>query len=164
MMAKRSPSRQQGYAYLWALTMVLIMSVYLAKVGETWQNRIQRAKEAELLRVGLEIKIAIKRYTENNIGDNPQTAYPKTLQDLVQDPRVQFPKRYLRKAYKDPITGEDWLYINAPGGGFLGVMSKSTAKPLKTANFTEDYSGFNEAKSYQDWRFAQWPNRGGGRR
>ncbi|WP_246307983.1 type II secretion system protein [Chitinibacter bivalviorum] len=140
------------------------MSIYLAQVGEAWQNRIQRTKEEDLVRMGLEIKTAIKRYSENNIGDNPQTAYPKTLDDLVQDPRVPFPKRYLRKAYKDPITGEDWLYLNAPGGGFMGVYSKSLQKPLKSANFPEDLTGFAEAKSYQDWRFAHWPNRGGGGR
>ncbi|WP_198314674.1 type II secretion system protein [Chitinibacter sp. GC72] len=155
---------QQGFAYMWALMMVLVMSIYLGQVGEAWQNRIQRAKEEELLRMGAEIKMAVKRYNENNIGDNPQTAYPKTLQDLVQDPRVAFPKRYLRKAYKDPITGDDWQYIGAPGGGFVGVASKSVLKPLKNANFPEDTPGFVDAKSYQDWRFAHWPNRGGGRR
>lgn len=161
---QRFAHQQQGFAYMWALMMVLIMSIYLAQVGEAWQNRIQRSKEEELLRIGAEIKTAVKRYTENNIGDNPQTAYPKTLQDLVQDPRVPFPKRYLRKAYKDPITDDDWTYIGAPGGGFVGVASKSPKKPLKTANFPEDALGFAEAKSYQDWRFAHWPNRGGGRR
>jgi hypothetical protein len=157
-------ARQQGFAYMWALMMVLIMSIYLAKVGEAWHNRIQRSKEEELLRIGAEIKMAVKRYSENNIGDNPATAYPKSLQDLVQDPRVPFPKRYLRKAYQDPITGDDWSYIGAPGGGFAGVASKSPKKPLKTANFPEDAQGFTEAKSYQEWRFAHWPNRGGGRR
>jgi type II secretory pathway pseudopilin PulG len=157
-------SQQSGFAYMWALMLVLIMGIYLAQVGDAWQNRIQRAKEEDLLRMGAEIKMAIKRYNENNIGDNPQTAYPKTLDDLVQDPRVPFPKRYLRKAYKDPVTGDDWLYLNAPGGGFMGVYSKLTKAPLKSANFPDDYQGFAEAKSYQDWRFAHWPNRGGGRR
>ncbi|WP_410497813.1 type II secretion system protein [Chitinibacter sp. S2-10] len=141
------------------------MSIYLAQVGDAWQNRIIRTKEEELLRIGLEVQTAIKRYTENNIGDNPQTTYPKTLDDLVQDPRVPFPKRYLRKAYKDPITGEDWQYIGAPGGGFAGIYSKSDKKPLKVANFPENTTAFTEAKTYQDWRFAHWINRsGGGRR
>ena len=147
---------------MWALMLMLIMAIYLAQIAESWQFRIRRAKEEQLLQVGVEIRNAITAYVSTNQGNNPQTAYPNTLDDLVQDPRVPFPRRFLRKAYKDPITGEDWLYVAAPGGGFLGVSSKSTDKPLKATNFSDDLQTFNDAKSYQDWRFAAWPNNGGG--
>lgn len=156
---KASHSAQQGFAYVWALMLVLIMGIYLAQVGDAWQNRIQRNKEEELLRVGNEIRLAIKQYSEQGTAGNAQ--YPKNIKDLVQDPRVPFPRHYLRKAYKDPMTGDDWSYIGGPGGGFMGVQSKSTAKPLKTDNFDTEYTSFKEAKSYQDWRFAHWPNQGG---
>ncbi|MBM5573679.1 type II secretion system protein [Deefgea sp. CFH1-16] len=153
---------QQGFAYVWALMLVLIMGIYLAQVGEAWQNRIQRSKEEELMRVGNEIRLAIKQYSEQNSAAGLQ--YPKTLQDLVQDPRVPFPRRYLRKAYKDPITGGDWLMIGGPGGGFMGVQSPSLQKPLKNDQFIQENASFKDAKSYQDWRFAHWPNQGGGRK
>lgn len=156
---KPSPAAQSGFAYVWALMLVLIMGIYLAQVGEAWHNRIQRNKEEELLRVGNEIRLAIKQYSEQSSEGGLQ--YPKNLKDLVQDPRVAFPRRYLRKAYKDPITGDDWSYIGGPGGGFMGVQSKSALKPLKTDNFATEYTSFKEAKSYQDWRFAHWPNQGG---
>ncbi len=158
---KRSYSRQTGFAYVWALMLVLIMGIYLAQVGEAWHNRIQRSKETELMRMGNEIRLAIKQYHEQQSAGGAQ--YPKSLDDLVQDPRVPFPRHYLRKAYKDPITGDDWLYIGGPGGGFMGVQSKSNAKPLKLDNFPEEYANFKDAKSYQDWRFAHWPNQGTGR-
>ncbi|XZG71371.1 type II secretion system protein [Chitinibacteraceae bacterium HSL-7] len=163
-MARPTPiTNQQGFAYAWVLAMVLMMGIYLAKVGEVWQTKIQRAKEAELLQVGDEIRRAIKGYSDINSGQGAQ--YPKSLDDLVQDPRVPFARRFLRKAYKDPVTGGDWGYINAPGGGFMGVYSTSTQKPLKETGFGADYQGFVGKQSYAEWQFAQWPRgAGGGRR
>ncbi|AOY02244.1 type II secretion system protein [Jeongeupia sp. USM3] len=151
------PGRQAGFAYVWVLMMVLVMGIYLGLVGDAWQTKLQREREQELLRVGDEIRLAIKGY---NAIDSQ---YPKRLQDLVQDPRVPFARRFLRRAYKDPMTGEDWAYIGAPGGGFMGVYSKSTKVPLKQSNFPQPYGNFVDKKSFADWQFAWWPNSGGGR-
>ncbi|WP_255989768.1 type II secretion system protein [Chitinolyticbacter albus] len=163
-MANRLPSTsrrvQQGFAYAWVLMMVLVMGIYLAKLGEVWQTRIQRTKEEELLIVGDEIRRAIKAYSEINAGGGPQ--YPKTLDDLVQDPRAPFARHFLRKPYMDPVTGEDWAYIGAPGGGFMGVYSKSLQKPLKQTGFASIYATFADKPNYQEWKFAHWP--GGGSR
>ncbi|WP_028452365.1 membrane protein [Chitinilyticum aquatile] len=154
--------RQGGFAYGWVLMLVLVMGVYLAEVGEVWQTRIQRDKEAELMRVGNEIRLAIKAYSEQNTGSGPQ--YPRELADLVKDPRMPVTKRYLRRAYKDPITGEDWQLIPAPGGGFMGVYSKSMMRPLKQDGFPNDYASFKDKQSYNEWRFAWWPQGNSGRR
>ncbi|MEN9659118.1 MAG: hypothetical protein RL571_2583 [Pseudomonadota bacterium] len=148
--------QEAGFAYAWALMAVLIMGIYLAQVGEAWQNRAQRAKEAELLRVGAEIRRGIKLYTEQNQMQGTQ--YPKSLEELVLDPRSPTPRRFIRKAYKDPLTGEDWQYISAPSGGFMGVYSKAQGKPLKQRLFPSDFAGFADQNSYQDWKFAHWPN------
>ncbi|WP_432719469.1 type II secretion system protein [Jeongeupia wiesaeckerbachi] len=156
-----SSRRQQGFGYIWVLMMVMVMGIYLGLVGDVWQNRLQREREQELLRVGDEIRLAIKGYTA--IQGAEGTQYPKRLQDLVQDPRAPFPRRFLRRAYKDPMTGEDWAYIGAPGGGFMGVYSKSAKIPLKQANFPPQFGGFADKKSFAEWQFAWWPNSGGGR-
>ncbi|GGP27939.1 type II secretion system protein [Silvimonas amylolytica] len=153
--------RQRGFAYAWALMMVLITGIYLAEVAEVWQTRIRRLKEQELLVEGDEIGHALAGYIAQTATGQP-AQYPKTLDDLVSDPRVPFPRRFLRKAYKDPITGEDWLYIAAPGGGIMGVYSKATDKPLKQDNFPASYATFANKNSYQDWKFVQWPTGGGG--
>ncbi|WP_028454223.1 membrane protein [Chitinilyticum litopenaei] len=153
---------QQGFAYGWVLMLVMVMGVYLAQIGEVWQTKNQRAKEAELMRVGDEIRRAIKAYTEQNTGNGPQ--YPRELADLVKDPRLPVTKRYLRREYKDPLTGEDWQLIPAPGGGFMGVYSKSTARPLKQDNFPQEYASFKDKPSFADWRFAWWPQGNSGRR
>ncbi len=149
-------NKQSGFAYAWALMAVLIMGIYLAQVGEAWQNRAQRAKEEELLRVGAEIRRGIKLYSEQNMMQGVQ--YPKTLEELVLDPRSPTPRRFIRKAYKDPMTGDDWAYISAPGGGFMGVYSQAKGKPLKQQRFPSDFASFANQNTYQDWKFANWPN------
>ncbi|AMC37060.1 hypothetical protein VN23_10955 [Janthinobacterium sp. B9-8] len=154
--SQSSLGKQSGFAYAWALMAVLIMGIYLAQVGEAWQNRAQRAKEEELLRVGAEIRRGIKLYSEQNMMQGTQ--YPKTLEELVLDPRTPAPRRFIRKAYKDPMTGEDWAYITAPGGGFMGVYSKAAGKPLKQHRFLGDFASFANQNTYQDWIFANWPN------
>ncbi|KPC54443.1 hypothetical protein [Amantichitinum ursilacus] len=157
--AQASGTRQRGFAYAWALMMVLITGIYLAEVADVWQTRIRRMKETQLLAEGDEIRMAIKHYTEQ--GNANAMQYPHSLDDLISDNRVPFPRRFLRHAYKDPITGEDWLYIAAPGGGFMGVYSKSMDKPLKRDNFPASYVGFANKDNYQEWKFAQWPTGGG---
>jgi type II secretory pathway pseudopilin PulG len=153
---QQQTNKQSGFAYAWALMAVLIMGIYLAQVGEAWQNRTQRAKEEELLRVGAEIRRGIKLYSEQNMMQGVQ--YPKKLEELVQDPRSPTPRRFIRKAYKDPMTGEDWGYISAPGGGFMGVYSQAKGKPLKQQRFPSDFASFANQNTYQDWKFANWPN------
>lgn len=153
------PQRESGFAYAWALMMVLITGIYLAEVADVWQTRIRRMKESQLMAEGDEIRLAIKHYTDQNSGNTVQ--YPHTIDDLVTDPRVPFPRHFLRHPYKDPITGDDWMYIGAPGGGFMGVYSKSMDKPLKQDNFPASYVGFANKPNYQEWKFAQWPTGNG---
>jgi len=47
----------------------------------------------------------------------------------------------------------DWGLARGPGGGIAGVYSRSTARPLKTANFPKEYESFASAASYAEWRF-----------
>lgn len=153
---------QRGYGYAFALLAVLLLGIYLAKVGEAWSSQQRRAREAVLLQQGDEIRRAVASYVAATQEGQPR--YPKSLAELVQDERGTVLRRHLRRAYRDPITGLDWAYIDAPGGGFLGVYSKSLARPLKQAGFRPPYRGFADQRTYQAWRFAAWPNsRGLGR-
>ncbi len=90
--ATAAPAPQRGFAYAWALMMVLITGIYLAEVADVWQTRIRRMKETQLLADGDEIRMAIKHYTEQGNANNLQ--YPHTLDDLVSDNRVPFPRRF----------------------------------------------------------------------
>ena len=48
------------------------------------------------------------------------------------------PVRHLRRLYRDPITGQDeWGLVEAPGGGVMGVYSRSEDEPIKSGNFSD---------------------------
>jgi hypothetical protein len=64
----------------------------------------------------------------------------------------------LRKLYPDPITGQaEWSTMEAPGGGIMGVFSKSEAEPIKTGAFNLANKTFADAKRYMDWQFFYAP-------
>jgi type II secretory pathway pseudopilin PulG len=140
-----------GFSYVWVLLTVAIMAAGLAAVAEVASTALRRDKEAELLFVGDQFAHAIALYRASSPG-TPQ--YPQRLEDLLADNRVPNVRRHLRRVYADPMTGStDWGLVRGPGGGIVGVYSRSTARPLKTANFPKGYDAFASAASYADWRF-----------
>lgn len=145
-------SRSGGFTYLTILFIVAIMGVGLALVGEVWHTAAMREREAELLYAGNQYRIAIKRY----YLAGPQQ-YPRSLSDLLKDPRKPGIERYLRRLYPDPVTGEAWEVVKAPDGGVMGVHSLSKDKPLKTARFRIRDRSFEGAASYSDWTFVYVP-------
>jgi hypothetical protein len=80
--------------------------------------------------------------------------FPRSLEDLLKDKRHVSVKRYLRRIYRDPLTGaSEWGLIAAPDGGIMGVHSLSEAAPLKTGGFLKRDIGLAGASRYSDWRF-----------
>ena len=146
--------RAQGFTYMTVLFMVAIMAGGLALVGEVWSTSNAREREAELLHVGNEYRKAIERYYL--LG--PQRQYPKSLGDLIKDPRQPGTVRYLRKLYPDPITGkEEWGLVKSADGGFAGVHSLSEAAPLKSAGFAARDAAFEGKSKYSEWQFVFAP-------
>jgi type II secretory pathway pseudopilin PulG len=138
-----------GFTYLTVLFVLAIMSGGLALVGEVWHTSAMREKEAELLQVGDEYRKAIERYYLSG-----PRQYPRTLADLIEDPRQPATVRYLRKLYPDPVTGaSEWGLVKAPDGGIAGVHSLSDAQPLKTAGFRVRDKEFEGKAKYADWQF-----------
>ena len=143
----------EGFTYLTVLFVVAILAGGLALVGEVWHTAAMREKETELIFAGTQYRQAIERYYLNGPG-----LYPRTLDDLLKDPRKPVTERYLRRIYPDPITGKDeWGLVKAPDGGIMGVYSLSENKPLKSANFRPRDAGFETAAHYFDWKFVVTP-------
>jgi hypothetical protein len=44
-----------------------------------------------------------------------------------------------------------------PGGGIMGVYSRSNDKPIKMAGFAEEDRSFESALHYSQWRFIYQP-------
>jgi type II secretory pathway pseudopilin PulG len=151
-----TPVLQRGFTYIALLIGVAIIGGVLAAIGELASHAQQREKEAELLFAGRQIRDAIGAYYELSPGG--AKAYPKTLEDLLEDKRMPVVTRYLRKVYRDPITGRsDWGVVEGPGGGIMGVYSKSETRPLKSGSFPRGDESFGDAKAYTEWKFTHSP-------
>jgi type II secretory pathway pseudopilin PulG len=145
--------KARGFTYLTVLFIIAILTTGLALVGEVWHTAAMREKEADLLFAGNQYRKAIARYYLSG----PQRQYPRSLEDLLKDPRRPGAERYLRKLYSDPLTGKEWVLVKAPDGGILGVHSASEAMPFKTARFKARDAGFEGAQKYSDWKFVYMP-------
>jgi type II secretory pathway pseudopilin PulG len=154
----RTPKRECGFTYLGLLFFIAIIGVGLAGVGLVWHTAVKREREGELLFAGEQYRRAIKSYYDATPGAKQ---YPRSLEDLLLDPRFPNVRRHLRRIYPDPMTGgKDWELVSAPDGAILGVHSRSKAKPLKSAGFKPELAAFAQAETYAGWVFAFIPEQG----
>ena len=148
---------QRGYAMAAVLVAVAVMAVVMSALLPVWRQQAQREKEAELVFRGAQYARAIQEFRRKN-GNN----FPPSIDVLVQ-------QKYLRKKYKDPMTGEDFQPLFAgqqpgtpgpggPGGaggrggapqqpvgaGITSVMSKSKETSIR------NHRG---ATTYNQWQF-----------
>lgn len=148
-----------GFTYIGVLVGVGIMGIGLAALGTVWQTAAQREKERQLLFVGGEFRRAIQSYFEGSPGDQ---RFPEKLDELVLDRRFPAVRRHLRRIYHDPMTGNvDWGLVLGPGNRIIGVYSRSTGHPLKSAGFGSGQEDFMGATTYADWRFVYIPSERG---
>lgn len=101
-------------ALLVALT---VMSIMLTVVMPVWKQTAQREKESELVFRGEQYARAIGMF-QRRAGPG---ALPPNLDVLVE-------QRFLRKKYKDPITGQDFQPLLA-GQAQPGTPSNPTVPP-----------------------------------
>ena len=117
---------QHGYAMAALLVGLGIMAVMMTVVMPVWKQTAQREKEAELVFRGEQYARAIELYGRKLPG-----ALPPNLDVLVD-------QRFLRKKYKDPITGGDFDLVSpavTPGpqrgaqqpGGFTPAAGQGQA-------------------------------------
>ncbi|MDE2221009.1 MAG: type II secretion system protein [Gammaproteobacteria bacterium] len=144
---------QSGFTYLGLMFAVAVLGITLATVGIVWSTQIRREREEQLLWVGQQYRSAIDHYRAYG------GQFPLALTDLLQDPRVPLPRRFLRQLYPDPMTGKaDWQLVLLPSGsGIVGVASSSQEKPIKQANFDAADAQFVGAQCYCDWKFVFSP-------
>ena len=138
----------RGFTYIGLMFAIAVLGITLATVGVVWSTQIRRDKEAELLWIGNQYRTAIGSYL--SAGGQ----YPQDLTELLEDKRFPAARRYLRKLFPDPMTGQvDWELIPAPGSGIMGVASSSQGKPIKVAGFAVRDAAFKDATCYCDWKF-----------
>jgi type II secretory pathway pseudopilin PulG len=107
---------EDGYLLLTVLVMIFLVLLALSVAAPRVAKQIQRDKEEEAIQRGLQYKRAIRLYYKK-FG-----AYPTDIKQLENTNQI----RFLRKRYKDPITGQDdWRLIHmgeakVPPLGFFG--------------------------------------------
>jgi type II secretory pathway pseudopilin PulG len=153
-----------GFAYVLLLLAVAVVAVSAAATLRLGAHLGRRDAEQALLFVGSEFERALRSYakvpataTENSGSTNPALLLaqgPRTLEELLKDPRSPGVQRHLRQMYADPMTGlPTWGLIKNPAGFIVGVYSLAEGKPIKQTGFAPQQMGFENAAGYAHWVF-----------
>lgn len=93
---------QQGYLLLVIMIMVTILVFGLISTAPSIVTQIKRDREEELVHRGAQYARAVKKFYKK-FG-----RYPVSIEQLQNTNNV----RFLRKRYKDPITGKDFRLLH----------------------------------------------------
>ena len=94
--------RERGYAMLALLLMASLLMIGAAAVAPSIALEIRRDRETELIHRAMQYRRAVRRFAK-------QTGrYPMKLEDLESTNGV----RYLRRRYKDPVTGREFRLLH----------------------------------------------------
>lgn len=124
---RRQAGAEQGYIFLTLLLFVSLLSIALLVELPILKHQISRDQEEEMVHRGVEYSRAVRRYFRK-FG-----RYPANL-DLLENVNQM---RFLRKRYKDPITGGDFRTLRVTdvqlgfGAGLAG--GRNPGKPLNSA-------------------------------
>ena len=152
-----------GFTFIAALFIVVVMGIMMGAAAQRWQTIMKREREEELLFRGSQIRDAIIRWRKPPPGQvTVQTKKLMDLKYLLEDPNSTQKIHYLRRLYKDPITGKDFVPVPDPVWGIIGVASPSTDQPLKQANFPDEFKDFANRQKYSEWQFVYKPGAPGG--
>lgn len=99
---RRPASRDQGYVLLTLLLTIALMAIFIGAILPQVTFEIKRDREEELIHRGVQYSRAIRLYYKK-FG-----RYPTRIEDLESANNL----RFLRKRYKDPITGQDFKLLH----------------------------------------------------
>ena len=124
---------EQGYVLITLLLMVAIMAIMAATLVTSIKFDVKRDREEEMIHRGVQYSRAIRVYYKK-FG-----RYPMRIEDLENTNQ----QRFLRKRYKDPLTGRDFkllhfgevkMSLSGMGGG--AIPGASTIGSNGTLNST----------------------------
>jgi type II secretory pathway pseudopilin PulG len=134
----RSPSRQseRGYILLMLMLFVALLAIGAGALAPSIAFRVRRDREEEMIHRGVQYSRAIRRYVKKT------GRYPSRIEELENTNNL----RFLRKRYKDPITGQDFKLLHVgevqlmgaglAGAAALGGSAVPGASPLGAATLS----------------------------
>ncbi len=93
---------ERGYILLMLMLFVTLLVIAAGAVAPSIAFRVRRDREEEMIHRGTQYSRAIRRYVKKT------GRYPTRLEDLENTNNI----RFLRKRYKDPITGKDFKLLH----------------------------------------------------
>jgi len=102
MKSHHKNERQSGYILLMMMLFIALLAVAALAALPRMEMQVKRDREEEMIHRGAQYARAIRHYVKK-FG-----RYPTSISDLEDTNDV----RFLRKAYKDPITGKDFRLLH----------------------------------------------------
>lgn len=146
--------REQGYIMLLLLLTVALMIMMTAVIVPSITFEIKRDREEEMIHRGVQYSRAIRAYYKK-FG-----RYPMKIEDLENTNQM----RFLRKRYKDPLTGKDFkllhfgeakMTMNGLSGGMIpGAATLGANGSLNTPGAGQG-SGFGNNSGFGNSSFGQ---------
>jgi len=97
-----TPPGCEGYILITLVLFVALLAITVAAIAPSIVFQVKRDREEELIHRGVQYSRAIKRFVKK-AGN-----YPTRLEQLDNTNQI----RFLRKRYKDPITGKDFKLLH----------------------------------------------------
>jgi type II secretory pathway pseudopilin PulG len=97
-----SKNSERGYILLMMMLFVTLLAIFAAGIANNMAFEIKRDQETEMIHRGVQYSRAVRKYVKK-VG-----RYPSRLEDLENTSNV----RFLRKRYKDPLTGKDFKLLH----------------------------------------------------
>ncbi|MEQ1804405.1 MAG: type II secretion system protein [Burkholderiaceae bacterium] len=145
-----------GFTYIGLLMLLAVIAIAATASVQLGSVVQRRGAEQELLFLGGQFRAALTSYANASAPNQPR--FPRTLEQLLRDPRVPGVRRHLRRVPVDPLTGNDeWGIVRSADGYIVGVHSLSQAAPIKRGNFAAEFADFGAAASYRNWVFRAAP-------
>jgi type II secretory pathway pseudopilin PulG len=130
---------EQGYILLTLLLIIAVMGIVAATMVTSITFDIKRDREEEMIHRGVQYSRAIRAYYKK-FG-----RYPASMENLENTNQM----RFLRKRYKDPITGKDFKLLHfgearmgltlgggvIPGASTVGANGALTSGGLSSSSF-----------------------------
>jgi type II secretory pathway pseudopilin PulG len=144
---KASRRGEQGYILLTLLLIIALGVIFAAAIVPSLTFNIKRDREEEMIHRGVQYSRAIRAYYKK-FG-----RYPTKLEDLESTNNL----RFLRKRYKDPITGQDFkllhfgevqLSLSGLSGGSIPGASPIGGTPGGLAGGPAGSGGFSQPSTF----------------
>jgi type II secretory pathway pseudopilin PulG len=101
---RRDHSRrsERGYILLMLMLFIALLAIAAGAVAPTIAFRVKRDREEEMIHRGVQYSRALRRFVKKT------GRYPSRIEELENTNNI----RFLRKRYKDPVTGKDFKLLH----------------------------------------------------